>query len=153
MKPGDKTTITPFDATSVPKSRTLHMDYTGQLPIACSSGVQYFQIACWGHYINIQGLTSLRAAQTTKALTAAVNFFREHEIILETLRMDNQRSLDLQEKAEELKLTIEYIAPEVKRPNRAERAIRTAKNHIIATRAGFHPDFSHIYLDKCLPQM
>ncbi len=67
-----------------------------------------------------------------------MNFFRKHEIILETLRMDNQRSLDLQEKAEKLKLTIEYISPEVKRPNRAERAIRTAKNHIIATRAGFH---------------
>ncbi len=67
--------------------------------------------------------------------------------------MDNQRSLDLQEKAEELKLTIEYISPEMKQPNRAVRAIRTAKNHIIATRAGFHPDFSHTYLDKCLPQM
>ena len=114
MKPGNKTTTTPLDATSVPKSRTLHMDYTGQLPIACSSGVQYFQIACWGHYVNIQALTSLRAAQTTKALIATVDFFREHGIILETLRMDNQRSLDLQEKAKELKLTIEYISPEVK---------------------------------------
>jgi hypothetical protein len=31
----------------------------------------------------------------------------------------------------------------VKGPNRAERAVRTAKNHIIATRAGFHPDCSH----------
>jgi hypothetical protein len=67
--------------------------------------------------------------------------------------MDNQRSLDLQEKSKELTLTMEYISPEVKRPNRAERALRTAKNHIIATRAGFHPDFSHIYLGKCLPQM
>ncbi len=97
-KPGYKTTATPFDATTAPKSRTLHMDYTGQLPIACSSGVQYLQIACWGHYINIQALTSLRAAQTTKALTATVNFFRKHGIILETLRMDNQRNLDLQKK-------------------------------------------------------
>jgi hypothetical protein len=95
MKPGYKTTATPFDATSAPKSRILHMDYTGQLPIACSSGVQYFQIACWGHYINIQALTSLRAAQMTKALTAAVNFSGKHGIILETLRMDNQRSLGL----------------------------------------------------------
>ena len=129
------------------------MDYTGQLPMQCTSGVQYFQIACWGHYIDIQPLTSLRAAQTTQALTASVNFFRKHGIILDTLRMDNQQSYDLRETARILKLQMEFIAPEVKRPNRAERAIRTAKNHIIATRAGFHPDCSHAYLDKCLPQI
>jgi hypothetical protein len=67
--------------------------------------------------------------------------------------MDNQQSYDLRETARILKLHMEVIAPEVKRPNRAERAIRTAKNHIIATRAGFHPDCSHAYLDKCLPQI
>ena len=153
LKRSHSQTPEPFNIKTVPKSRTLHMDYTGQLPTACTSGVQYFQIACWGHYIDIQPLTSLRAAQTTKALIASVNFFREHEIILDTLRMDNQRSLDLIETARSLKLKIEYISPEVKRPNRAERAIRTAKNHIIATRAGFHPDCSHAYLDKCLPQI
>jgi hypothetical protein len=130
------------------------MDYTGQLPTPCTSGVQYFQIACWRHHIDIQPLTSLRAAQNTQALTASVNFFRKHEIILDTLlRMDNQQSYDLRETARILKLKIEFIPPEVKRPNRAERAIRTAKNHIIATRAGFHPDCSHAYLDKCLPQI
>ena len=112
---------------------------------------QYFQIACWGHYIDIQPLSSLRAAQTTQALTASVNFFRKHGIILDTLRMNNQQSYDLRETARILKLKMEFIASEVKRPNRAERAIRTAKNHIIATRAGFHPDCSHAYLDLIHP--
>jgi hypothetical protein len=126
------------------------VNYTGQLPTPRTSGDQYFQIACWGHYIDIQPLTSLRAAQT---LTASVDFFRSHGIILDTLRMDNQQSYDLRKTARILKLKMEFMAPEVKRPNRAERAIRTAKNHIIATRAGFHPDCSHAYLDKCLPQI
>jgi hypothetical protein len=67
--------------------------------------------------------------------------------------MDNQQSYNLRETARTLKLKMEFIAPEVKRPNRAERAIRTAKNHMIATRAGFHPDCSHAYLNKCLPQI
>ncbi len=40
-----------------------------------------------------------------------------------------------------------------KEPNRAERAIQTVKHHIIATKAGFHRDCPHIYLDKCLPQI
>jgi hypothetical protein len=136
----------PFSINKAPRSRTLHMNYTGQLPTPCTSGVQYFQITCWGYYIDIQPLTSLRAAQTTQALTASVNFFRKHGIILDTLRMNNQQSYDLRETARILKLKMEFIASEVKRPNRAERAIRTAKTHIIATRAGFHPDCSHAYM-------
>ncbi len=154
LKRSRSQTPEPFSVNKSPRSRTLHMDYTGQLPTPCTSGVQYFQIACWGHYIDIQPLTSLRSAQTTQALTASVNFFGKHGIILETLRMDNQQSYDLRETARILKLQMQFIAPaEVKRPNRAERAIRTAKNRIIATRAGFHPDCSHAYLDKCLPQI
>jgi hypothetical protein len=57
------------------------------------------------------------------------------------------------ETARILKLKMEFIAPDVKRPSRAERAIRTAKNHVVATRTGFHPGCSHAYLDKCLPQI
>ncbi len=67
--------------------------------------------------------------------------------------MDNQWSEDLRDVAVELDIHIEFISTEAKRANRAERAIRTAKNHIVATRAGFHPDFSHAFLDKCLPQI
>ncbi len=146
---------TPFDPTTVAQSQTLHMDYTGRLQTICTSGTQYLQIACWGHYINPQPLTSMRAAQTTQAFTNSrcVNVFRKLGISLTRLSMDNQWSGDLRDAATELDITIEFISTEAKRANRAERAIRTAKNHIIATRAGFHPDFSHAYLDKCLPQM
>jgi hypothetical protein len=52
-----------------------------------------------------------------------------------------------------MNLQWELVPPYVKNPNRAERAIRTAKNHIIATRAGFHPDCLHAYLDKCFFQI
>ncbi len=45
------------------------------------------------------------------------------------------------------------VSPHVKNPNRSESAIRTAKNHIIAVRAGFHPDCPTTYLDKTLFQM
>jgi hypothetical protein len=57
------------------------------------------------------------------------------------------------EAASQLKLKWNLVTPYVKNPNRAERAIRTAKNHIIATRAGFHPDCPSILLDKCLFQI
>ncbi len=95
----------------------------------------------------------MRAAQTTQAFTNSVNVFRKLGISLTRLRMDDQWSDDLRDAATELDTTIEFISTEAKRANRAERAIRTAENHIIAMRAGFHPDFSHAFLDKCLPQM
>ena len=67
--------------------------------------------------------------------------------------MDNQHSIPLKQMAKDLNLTLDLVPPYVKNPNRAERAIRTAKNHIIATRAGFHPECPNTYLDKCLTQI
>jgi hypothetical protein len=67
--------------------------------------------------------------------------------------MDNQQSQPLLKTAARLLLQWELVPPYVKNPNRAERAIRTAENHMIATRAGFHPDCLHAYLDKCLCQI
>jgi hypothetical protein len=95
----------------------------------------------------------LRSAQTTQAFANSVNFFRKLGVSFIHLRMDNLWSGDLRDVASELDINIEFISTEAKRANRAERAIRTAKNHIIATRAGFHPDFSYAFLDKCRPQM
>jgi hypothetical protein len=67
--------------------------------------------------------------------------------------MDNQSSLEARAAANKLSLKWELVSSYQKEPNRAERAIRTAKNHIIATRSGFHRDCPHTYLDKCLAQM
>jgi hypothetical protein len=55
--------------------------------------------------------------------------------------------------ATDLNVEVEFVSPYVHQPNRAERAIRTAKNHIIASRVGFHPDCSTAHLDKCLMQI
>ncbi len=53
----------------------------------------------------------------------------------------------------DLDLTLSSVSPYDKSANRAERAIRTAKNHIIAVRAGFHRDCPPTYLDKGLKQI
>ena len=96
---------------------------------------------------------SLRAEHTTEALRATVGFFRKHNVEISRVRMDNQQSQPLLHLATELRVEWDLVPPFVHNPNRAERAIRTAKNHIIASRAGFHPDCPHVYLDKCLRQI
>jgi hypothetical protein len=117
------------------------------------SGTRYFQVSCWGGYINIQPLHSLRHEHTTLALKEAVEFFRAHDVVIDTIRMDNQQSNPLLKMALQLHVKWDLISPYVKNPNRSERAIRTAKNHIISARAGFHPDCPPAYLDKCLFQI
>ena len=150
---GSKISFVPFSPADGPRSRMLHLDYTGPLPNACSAGTRYFQISCWGGYINLQPLVSLRAEHTSVALRKTVEFFRTHGVEIDTVRMDNQQSPALLQVATELGLQWNLVPPHVKNPNRAERAIGTAKNHLIATRAGFHPDCPTIILDRCLFQI
>jgi hypothetical protein len=100
-----------------------------------------------GSYIHLEPLTNLRALQTVAALQRTMAFWRHNTIQIDTLRMDNQRSADLRQAMKDLRLTLSSISPYDKAPNRAERAIRTAKNHIIAVRAGFHRDCPATYLE------
>jgi hypothetical protein len=67
--------------------------------------------------------------------------------------MDNQSSPEIKQIAEELDLKLDLVNPYQKEPNRAERAIRTAKNHMIAVRAGFHSECPSTFLDRCLFQI
>ena len=143
----------PFDPTTVPKSTTLHLDYTGRLPQRCSDGTLYFLVACWGSYIHLEPLHTMQGAETAKAMKSAVLFFRQHNVTLDTTRMDNQSSPEVRAIADELGLKWELVNPYQKEANRAERAIRTGKNHLIAVRAGFHPDFPSTHIDRCLFQV
>jgi hypothetical protein len=95
----------------------------------------------------------MTGADTAVVIRAAVCFFRTRNVVLDTIRMDNQSSPEVKELAVELNLKWDLVSPYQKEPNRAERAIRTGKNHIIATRAGFHPDCPASFLDKCLYQI
>jgi hypothetical protein len=142
-----------FSARDGPRSATLHLDYTGPLPEACFEGTRYFQISCHGEYINIQPLLSLRHEHTTMALKRTVEIFREHGAVINRIRMDNQQSTPLLLMAKQLNVKWDLVSPYVKNPNRSERTIRTAKNHMISTHAGFHPDCPPMYLDKCLFQI
>jgi hypothetical protein len=143
----------PFNLQAVPKSTTLHIDYTGNLPEIGSNGTRLYLISCWGKYIHIQPLTNLRDEATTTALKECLAFWRENNIVIETIRLDNQTSAAFTQMAKTLHVALSFVSPYDKGPNRAERAIRTAKNHLIAVRAGFHGDCPTVYLDKCLQQI
>ena len=72
----------PFDPTKVPKSTTLHFDYTGAFPERCSSGTLYLMISTWGSYIHLEPLDNLKGSTTAKALTTTVQFYRDKKVLL-----------------------------------------------------------------------
>jgi hypothetical protein len=152
-RPQTVKTTKPFDVTAVPRSTTIHMDYTGRMPNRGSSGTLYFLVACWGAYIHLEPLTNLRGLDTAAAIRSAVVFFRSKDIVLDTIRMDNQSSPEVRQTVADLNMEWDLVKPYQKQPNRAERAIRTGKNHLIAVRAGFHKDCPSTLIDKCLFQM
>jgi hypothetical protein len=148
-----KKTTSKFDPTTIPRSTTIHMDYTGRLPTRCSAGTLYFLVACWGSYIHFEPLTTLKGTETAVAIKSAVLFFRNKHVHLDTIRMDNQSSPEVRELAVELNLKWELVNLYQKEPNCAERAIRTGKKHIIAVRAGFHKECPNTFIDRCLFQI
>jgi hypothetical protein len=83
----------PFDYRSVPKSTTIHLDFTGPLPEVGSNVTRMFMISSWGRYIHIQPLTNLRDEATTTALKEAILFWRSKGIAIDSVRMDKQCSI------------------------------------------------------------
>jgi hypothetical protein len=100
----EQTKTDPFDPTSVPRSKTLHIDYTGRLPERCETGTLYFLVACHGAYIHLEPLTSMQGPETATAITSAVEFYRQHGVQLDTIRMDNQSSPEARAAANKLSL-------------------------------------------------
>ncbi len=143
----------PFDPTTVIKSTTLHLDYTGAWPERGSMGTSHLEISTWESYIHINPLTGLKGAQTSESLTKTLSFFRDKGVVIDSLRVDNQSSPEFRAAARSVHIISDLVSANQKEPNRAERAIQTAKHHILASWAGFHRDCSHTFLDKCLPQI
>ena len=143
----------PFNPTTVTKSTTLHLDYTGAWPERGSMGTSHLEISTWGSYIHITPLTGLKGAQTAESLTKTLSFFREKGVVIDSLRVDNQSSPEFRAAAKSVQIISDLVSANQKEPNRAERAIQTAKHHILASRAGFHRDCSTTLLDRCLPQI
>jgi hypothetical protein len=67
--------------------------------------------------------------------------------------MDNETSDPVEKILRGKGIEIQYVPPHNHRANRAERAIRDVKNHIIATLGSTDPSFPLYLWDEVLPQL
>ena len=130
-----------------------HSDLTGKFPLTSRRGFSYILISVWRGYIHADLLKSRSAADYVKAYDSALTFFREKgNVRISLQRLDNETSGALDSFLRSRVDSVEYVPPHSHRANRAERAIRTFKNHLVACLSTTDSSFPLNIWDEILPQ-
>lgn len=136
----------------LPTAHLCSADLTGRFPVSSRRGHQYFLVSVWNGYIHFELLTSRASASLVKAYKATLQFFAERGRSISIARLDNETSAELDAFLRANVTTVQYIPPHSHRANCAERAIRTAKNHIVSMLSGAAPDFPLAEWDHIVEQ-
>jgi hypothetical protein len=136
------------------KRFALHSDATGRFPFESFKGNNYILVSVFLNYIHVEPLPDRTAASYIKAFRNTINFFKGFGFPISIQRLDNESSKPLESFfATEARLPFQYISPNNKRANRAERAISSFKNHLISSFASVSKDFPMALWDELLYQL
>ena len=133
-------------------TETMHSDLTGKFPVTSFSEMQYIIISVLDGYVHVEAMKSRHHLEYIAAYKRTINFFSKLGRKPIFQRLDNQTSTALELFARSNGISIQYCAPHQHRALKAERAIRTFKNHFIATLCTVADDFPLGLWDELLPQ-
>ena len=130
----------------------IHADLTAKFPVTSRKGNQYLLVACWHGYCHFEAMPSRTASSYVHAYTNVLAFFRGLGRTPSILRLDNETSGKLEAYLAAEHITMQFVPPGTHRANKAERNIRTSKNHFISILNGVHADFPLNLWDDLVPQ-
>ncbi len=133
----------------------LYTDDTRRFPIRAQSGNQYVMIAYHkeGNLILQQPFKSKKDVHRITAYNVIMTQLAAKGLNVDLQIMDNEASAAYKQViTEKWKASFQLVPPDVHRRNRAERAIRTFKDHFLAILAGVDPKFPGYLWDLLLPQ-
>ena len=112
-------------------TQTAHSDLTGRFPIISRTGNQYILVSTLDRYIHVQPMKSRHRTEYIKAYAATIKWFTDlgHKPVFQ--RLDDETSIPLEAFIKKLDISIQYCPLSQHQALRAERAIRTFKNHAI----------------------
>ena len=144
-----------YDSTSVPTIfcklvSTADVDATARFPVVSAGKHEYMLLSYFKGYIHVEPLHSRHHTAYIDAYRRTHDFWKQYGSIPAIVRLDNETSTQLQQYIETF-ATFTYFPPGNHRANRAERGIRTWKNHFIATLATSSPKFPIKHWDQLLP--
>ena len=134
-------------------SHTAHSDLTGRFPVVSRTGNQYLLVSVLDSYIHAEPMKSRHHTEFIKAYAATIKWFTDlgHKPVFQ--RLDNETSIPLETFIKKLDISVQYCPPSQHRALKAERAIRTFKNHAIATFCTTSKLFPMDIWDLLLPQI
>ena len=133
-------------------SQMNYSDLTARFPVTSISGMQYLLISILDGYIHIELMKSKSATEYVRAFKATYSFFKQRGRQPTFQRLDNEKSGQLDAFFASEGITVQFLPTNNHRANRAEGAIKHAKNHFISVLCGTHPDFPILFWDRLIPQ-
>lgn len=129
--------------TTLHRQGTIYSDTTGRFIVTSSQGNKYILVVFDGdsNYIFAEPIPSRTAAQILKAYTKIQDLLISRGITPHIHICDNEASTSLKTYLTSKGIQYQLVAPNQHRANAAERAIRTFKNHFIATLCSCDPNF------------
>ena len=140
--------------TVVPLSK-LYTDDTGRFPVRARSGNQYVMIAYHvdGNLILQQPFKTKSDAHRLAAYNTIMTRLAAKGLSVDLQIMDNEASAAFKQAITfAWRAKFQLVPPDMHRRNRAERAIRTFKDHFLAILAGVDKAFPPYLWDLLLPQ-
>ena len=129
---------------------TADIDATGRFPVVSAGKHEYMLLSYYKGYIHVEPLHSRHHTAYIDAYRLTHDFWKQYGSIPAIVRLDNETSVQLQQYIETF-ATFTYFPPGNHRANRAERGIRSWKNHFIATLATSSPKFPMQHWDQLIP--
>ena len=126
-------------------------DLTGRFPVPSYLGHEYILITLHRGFIHYHPMMSRTAPAYVSAFIAVLSFFSSHGFPITNLKLDNESSSQLSALFVKHDVAFQHVPPFNHRTNPAERAIRTAKNHFLATLATTHFSFPPNRWNTLLP--
>jgi hypothetical protein len=134
-------------------SDVVHSDLTGRFPVSSRTGNNYILVSVYKNYIHATPIASRSSQDYVDAFNRTYEHFDKLKLQLKIQRMDNETSDPVEKILRGKGIEIQYVPPHNHRANRAERAIRDVKNHIIATLGSTDSSFPLYLWDEVLPQL
>ena len=132
-----------------------YSDLTGQFPIRGNSGEQYILLMSCMNYIHLETLPDRTASSHTSAYSRGHEFFTALGVVPTFERMDNENARAIKMFCDKQRPQIiqQLVPPNDHQGNKAERDIRTMKNHLIASFGSLDPSFPMTAWAHTLPQV
>ncbi|KAL7501977.1 hypothetical protein ACHAXN_000105, partial [Cyclotella atomus] len=133
----------------------VHTDQTGRFSVTSSRGHRYIMVLINidSNYIAMEPMKSRKTAELIQAYSVIMDKLKSKGIIPKKQILDNEAPQLYKEKIEEYGLKWELVPPTNHRRLIAERAIQTAKGHVIANLMGCDETYPAREWHRLLPQM